>query len=508
MGALSPLIAATLIFFSSRRFKGKERNVWLLMLWATISLFIAHVIWSYYMIYIGINLPFPNLADLFLFIFILLYAIAIFYKLYINKFYYKFIQIIMDTFMVLTIITTVGWIYFIKPILNEKGLNLVNLIFFSYPILQMTLFYCLVMFLFIPRYAFHKWTIILNMASTFIYFTTTIIFFTNYINDPTQLSQPMVIYLLWVICPLLIGISSLFDQQVSDYPTTQFKEKIDIIMDLKNSTYLLRLYMPYINIVILTLLTIIKWDEILSIVVGGGIYIILLIIKHSIMLVENKMLINKLSEANNLLEERVRERTQEIELINKELEYMAQHDPMTGLPNRRLFRQRLEACFESSKNGDVSKFALLFIDIDRFKKVNDFLGHETGDYLLIEITKRLKACTRPIDTICRQGGDEFLILLDQINDYEDALAIANKITESLKEPFYIKGFEINITASIGVAIHPIHGSSGEMLMRNADIAMYKAKEKGRNIVELYNEEQSEELSKKVILEKAIFKRTE
>lgn len=170
----------------------------------------------------------------------------------------------------------------------------------------------------------------------------------------------------------------------------------------------------------------------------------------------------------------------------EQLLYNAFHDSLTGLPNRALFMERLGYVVESAKRHKAQLFAVLFIDLDRFKIINDSLGHTFGDQLLIGIASRLKACLRPTDTIARLGGDEFTILLEDIKDISDAVHIADRIQAQLKRHFDLGGQEVFTTASIGIALSARNYEQPEALLRDADIAMYRAKALGKARFEIFN----------------------
>ena len=164
--------------------------------------------------------------------------------------------------------------------------------------------------------------------------------------------------------------------------------------------------------------------------------------------------------------------------------HLAMHDAVTGLPSRLLFMERLEhAVVQAQRHG--RRLALMFIDLDRFKIVNDTLGHEAGDMLLKEVSGRLKLRLRESDTVARLGGDEFVMLLEEIASRENALSIGQKLIGELCEPYSIAGQEVTVTASIGVSTYPEDGVDAATLLRHADAAMYRAKAKGRNVCELY-----------------------
>ena len=169
------------------------------------------------------------------------------------------------------------------------------------------------------------------------------------------------------------------------------------------------------------------------------------------------------------------------------LKFMAHHDPLTHLPNRVLFQDRCnEALLRAQRHGTLA--AILFVDLDRFKTINDSLGHPTGDALLQAAAGRLGECVRASDTVARSGGDEFTILLDELRDAEDAAVVAQKILEALQRPFVLSGHELVISASIGISSFPVDGTNTEALLKNADAAMYRAKEQGRNAYRFFSGE--------------------
>ncbi|CAM4414691.1 EAL domain-containing protein [Paenibacillus alkaliterrae] len=164
----------------------------------------------------------------------------------------------------------------------------------------------------------------------------------------------------------------------------------------------------------------------------------------------------------------------------KQINHLAYHDDLTGLPNRRFFTQNLENLLESSE-GNESLFAIMFLDLDSFKKINDNLGHNNGDTLLKLVAERLRNCCSPSNHIVsRMGGDEFTILLQEITGHNDAILVAEEVIEVFEAPFVIEEYEFYITASIGIAFYPHHGDDAETLMKHADIAMYMAKDAGKN----------------------------
>ncbi|MBF0133909.1 MAG: EAL domain-containing protein [Magnetococcales bacterium] len=202
-----------------------------------------------------------------------------------------------------------------------------------------------------------------------------------------------------------------------------------------------------------------------------------------------------LAQANLALVKEIQERQR----LENQLREQAEYDTLTGLPNRQLFQDRLQQTVLLGERN-LGLFALLFIDLDRFKWVNDTLGHDAGDQLLVEAARRMKSVVRKSDTVARLGGDEFTIILSDI--FHDSMAelVARKILENLVTPFHLKGQEVSISGSIGIAIFPSDGTTAEELTKNADSAMYQAKESGRNAFQFYSHEINQRAHRRMRLE--------
>ena len=186
----------------------------------------------------------------------------------------------------------------------------------------------------------------------------------------------------------------------------------------------------------------------------------------------------------------------------RRLQFVVSHDPLTGLPNRTIFAQRLgQALAQAARYGH--KVALLFVDLDRFKIVNDTLGHEAGDRVLREIAERFRESLREGDTVGRHGGDEFVVLIEQYDSAVQVSGVAQKIIDQATIPFVFDAHEFHISASIGIATYPSDGQDGEALLKNADIAMYRAKEAGKNQYQFYSPHMNRQSIERVDLEGAL-----
>ena len=178
-----------------------------------------------------------------------------------------------------------------------------------------------------------------------------------------------------------------------------------------------------------------------------------------------------------------------LEAANAKLQYQATHDALTDLPNRVLFMDRLGREIAHAER-DGHRFAVLLLDLDRFKQINDSLGHRAGDQLLEGVGRRLSGAIREVDTVARIGGDEFLLLIADTRDQSDLAAVATKIGQALGEPFRVKSAEVHTSASIGISVYPADGTTADDLVARADEAMYFAKQSGRNSYQFFNQTMS------------------
>ena len=184
-----------------------------------------------------------------------------------------------------------------------------------------------------------------------------------------------------------------------------------------------------------------------------------------------------LARVHNMLEVRLLHKTASNNA--RKLESLALNDPLTGLANRRLLAEKLSMILAHAQRNK-SAMAMVYLDLDGFKQINDTLGHSAGDTLLKLVAGRLAATVREEDTVARMGGDEFVIALWNVSDTDDAAKVTSKVVEAVSQPYSIEGHTVNITTSAGVAIYPAHGRDADTLIKNADLALYEAKHSGKN----------------------------
>ena len=193
---------------------------------------------------------------------------------------------------------------------------------------------------------------------------------------------------------------------------------------------------------------------------------------------------------------------EDLSVAAERAEYLAYYDSLTTLPNRSMFSKLLNQAIRLARR-DGKQLAVLFVDLDRFKYINDTLGHEAGDLLLQEVGKRLQACLRESDTVARLGGDEFVVLLPDLRDAADVEVVAHKILAATGAPFVALGQEFRVTASVGVSTYPKDGDDEQSLMKNADIAMYQAKEDGKNHFQFYSAQMNTNSFERLALESSL-----
>ncbi|MFC3884516.1 EAL domain-containing protein [Bacillus songklensis] len=222
--------------------------------------------------------------------------------------------------------------------------------------------------------------------------------------------------------------------------------------------------------------------------------------------IDRKDELGLLSQQVNTMSRNLKCYTQELKKKNAEIEYQANHDFLTGLPNLRSFTRRFnrELAFSECKRKPI---AVMFLDLDRFKLINDMFGHSVGDYLLKAVAQRILENATEHDVVSRVGGDEFVLLFSDCS-HEAAIQKAQRILEELSAPFIFEGNELFVTPSIGVSFYPTDGEDAETLVKNADIAMYRAKEQGRNNFQLFTVEMNQSILKRVQMEKGLRKALE
>lgn len=482
---LAPIISVFWLFKRYLGEKGNDRKFWLFLSIAMLCYTVSMILWDYYEIALKVEPLFPSISDFSWNIMNLFLFLALIYPLVKNYKSLQLVQVIYDTLIVIVVATSVSWEFILSPILQASADQrlLYKIAGASYPIGDLIILFgllCIFNSKAIKLSSEVSLFIFLGMCSTLIADTRYL-----YLLSKGLYSTGHLIDVLWSIGAFMIGISSFYSKDRT--VTINNRERIETISrgNWKKYFFPSRLWIPYIGVITLLLIMFYQQKTITSITIGSMISILLIIFRQIFTLTENQNLLKESMKLNTELEQKVQQRTvqmfeknQLLEESLKKIEYLAYHDPLTDLPNRRYYENYLGSALLHAKEND-KELAVLFLDLDRFKLINDTLGHSIGDLLLQKVAKRLLVCINDSGIICRQGGDEFLILLTQTNRTK-ATTVAEKILESLRKEFQVNGHELFVTSSIGICMYPDHGKEPDVLTKRADVAMYAAKKERRN----------------------------
>lgn len=504
---MAPLISSILLFNACRRVNGQDRIFWLLMSAGAMSYVLGEGYWIYYENIRHETVPFPSWADLFYFTQAFCFLTAFLHKLYVKKNSYHMLRMLFDTLIVMTVAVSFSWYFIIQPIFAQHEISTGALLTsLGYPLSDLALLLSAISMYLSSKEILPGKVLALLISgfliqiyadSAYLYLTSTETYSSGSLYDP-----------LWPAALLLTGLAGYYfkesehSQATGSHVKSQGPESFDYA----------RLLLPYVCVILLFIMNLQSF-EFNSIFTGTSVAILLLIIRQIIAIVENNSLLRRLHAMNDVLEQKVTKRTHELSEKNAQLveaytrmEHMAYHDALTDLPNRRFFEERLSTAIAQAKTQN-SIVAVLFLDLDRFKNVNDYLGHAVGDLLLQHVSKRLSTCLQKTDTVSRQGGDEFTIILEN-RTIEEISKLASNIRDQLHQPFFLAGNELRISMSMGIGVYPYDGDTAETLMKNADTALYLAKERGKNNFQFFTSELNERIARKMMLETALHKALE
>lgn len=454
---------------------GKAKGFWLFLGLGVLSYLIGMMIWIYNEFILNRSGDTDYLAEkfwigqnVFYFIALLLLMNAIKSNLFTIRYF-------LDMLIVMTAATTFSWIFLISPLLYQHSPIQLYIIELLYPILDLGVLVGILSLFVASNSIFTKKVTCLLIAGFFIQIIADTLFIyqkmTNEAYSLGSINEPF-----WILSNLLIGLSAIYH-----VPIPKKERKLNYSKQKENP--FVKYVIPYMGVFLLTIYFIITMYKINGVIIGLVLCILLVILRQIVTLLENDKLVKDLNNLNEGLELKVKERTDKlVETVNS-MEYLAFHDVVTGLPNRRYIQKRLSQAMNDTCEAD-KQIAFMLLDLDRFKQINDSLGHSYGDLLLKEVGERLVKCV-PNEVVCRLGGDEYALLFDNTN-IQDIEEKASNILENLREIFNINGFELHITPSIGVSIFPDHGSDWDTLLMKADTAMYKVKENGKNDFQIYS----------------------
>ncbi|MBV7504308.1 EAL domain-containing protein [Bacillus sp. sid0103] len=452
--------------------KGRAKSFWLMLGLGILSYLIGTLIWTFYEFVLNDKGEAHTLPGIFWICQNGFYFIALLVLMNEIRSHLLTIRFFLDMLIVMSVATTFNWIFIMNPLINHKSMLEFNLTEIMYPILDLGVLVGVLCFYAAQNRMFNKPTSYLLISGFLIQIIADSIF--SYLKVMKIYSVGSVNEPLWILSILLIGLSGIYH-----VPTVAKETPVK----RPEKGMLIRHSIPYLSVLFLSIYVISSLYKTHPIVVGLFFCILLVILRQLFTLLENDKLVYDLNQLNEDLELKVKERTDKlVETVNS-MEHLAYHDVVTGLPNRRFMEKRVSLAIDN-KTGK-RKIAFMLLDLDRFKHINDSLGHSYGDLLLKEVGKRLVECLKPNEVVCRFGGDEYALLIENTS-IQGIERKALRILTALRETFTIEGFELHITPSIGISLFPDHGHDFEALLMKADTAMYKVKEKGKNHYMIYS----------------------
>lgn len=477
-------LSVILLWRASIRIKTNERIFWKWMTIGAICYLIAETIYYIYEWSFQTEPPFPNWSDVFYITHSFMYITALLYIIMQQRKRIAMWQALFDALIVTCVTMAYSWIYIVQPIVHLEENVLYVAVLVAYPLLDLVMLFLLLL-LFFATNVRRIWLWNIVGVALFV-FTDTIYFI--------QMMQWNDIYSawldpLWIMSLLTISLSS-YDAKDGDLSFQKGERSFAIKVLFPYISFLTLMWMPFIYL----------GDRMVMSCFAFA--VIFIFIRQFMTLKENRQLVQQLQTLNNDLEQKVMKRTQELTRMNEQLAYAANHDFLTGLFNRRAFVTELERALIRAKQ-EQHGLAVIFIDIDRFKQINDYFGHQIGDALIVQVGQWLKEKVRSTDIVARQGGDEFTIIFTPLKHISELHCFVNNIVSINKQPIAVQHLDMRVSLSVGVAVYPYDGETGDTLMKHADIAMYRAKEQGKNQYQFFNGEMDRIVLQKTIIETAL-----
>ncbi|MBS4538936.1 EAL domain-containing protein [Clostridium sp. D2Q-11] len=497
---VAPIIACFFIFRGYKKVNGNMKSFWLIMGIGTFlyACGISFNIINYDFNYENNN-PFTLLISHYIFILdILLYTIVFIRLIRKHKNNNYILQLFTDNLIVCTVIVTIGWIYILDKSVVSFELEQQLLLPLIFTAIQISGIHTLTTLLFTGKLVKINKGFILGIISVTVHIITNFLY---YYTDILGYYLPVFMDLIWGTSIILAGLSSLYKQE---HKEVEYK-----LTKVKRIFNLYSIMIPYISILTIIIIGIIKWPNDFPIMIGGGIVIILMVIRQIIIEVERNKLIKDLEKKQYNLEEKVLRRTEELVDKNSKLEYIDYHDSLTGIPNRRALTNEInKALVEAKRKGEL--VGVFFINLDNFKYTNDLLGHAGGDKLLRKVSNRFKSVIERNKNcqIFRISGDEFILLSTNFTKMKSIENLIGKLQKIIYKPIFIDGHKIQLTLSIGVSVYPLHGVEESILFKTANVAMYEAKKRGKRAFCIYEDNMNDNLMEKVNLQKDILKALE
>ncbi|WP_246944160.1 EAL domain-containing protein [Bacillus pinisoli] len=461
-----------------RNDNGESKRFWFFLGLGLLAYLVGILIWSYYQF---ILLSAAELAILPKIFFICqngFYTLALLCMMNVmKKSNLLTIRFMFDILIVMTVAATFIWFFIMKPLIHNID-HVFSFIDLLYPILDLGVLTGVISIIMASNTIFTKTTSYLLVAGFLIQIIADFNF--SYLTIKNMYSVGSLSDPLWLLSILIIGLASLHHKSIS------MEESRINRTAVSNKKVIFKHIFPYLGVILLFIYIVLKIQSTTPIIIGLFISILLVILRQVFTLLDNDRLVTDLNNLNEALEVKVKERTDRlVETINQ-MEHFAFHDVVTELPNRRYIEKRLKQAIRNTTKTSGKKIAFLLLDLDRFKQINDSLGHSYGDELLKEVGKRLSQIMNPNELVCRIGGDEYAVLLENVS-LSKVEKKAAEIVDVLREVYEVKGLELHVTPSVGISMYPDHGRDFESLLMKADTAMYKVKDNGKNHFMIYDE---------------------
>jgi diguanylate cyclase (GGDEF)-like protein len=500
-GSLSAVLGIAYGVWWTNRVDRQMRNAWLFFMLAMVSWALGDVIWAYYELIVG-EVPYPSIADIFYLSAYIFFFIGIIKIPHLQESSSNKNWLWLDILIVMFSAGIISWNFLIGPtVLNNHQPWLVTLVNSAYPVGDLVLVMSITMIIMVPRSPIWLEPMYLMIMGHGLSAVADVIYLFQTINRTYTGSE--FFNILFSMAPFVLMLSGL-SQAITAQHLASGQKTIPSKKEA-NRLSVLRLVTPFawllLALILMGLETSAKQvftSTQFAILLGALIF--LLAVRQVISAFNNKRLSSELQLLNDQLEKRVADRTADLiqsnyqltlemeerkrtEIMLREREekltHFGLHDVLTGLPNRSLLLDYLTKSIAHYRRQPNDRYAILFLDFDSFKVVNDSLGHPAGDLLLIQIGHRLTSLLRMEDTVARLGGDEFVILIQGFDHEDFVTAVAERILASLKKPFLIGIKPIYITASIGMVAASPNYQNADEIIRDADIAMYEAKSRGK-----------------------------
>jgi len=473
----------------TRNYSNPIARAWFFLGYAQIAYFLGDLTWG--ILEIGLKIsPFPSIADIPYLLYYPLFFYAVMQFPSVKRQSYEWLKRLLDLVIIMIGGVMLYWNYILGPIIQiQTGVPLLSQgLAYSYPLGDLILFWAILILLYNRVHEKNGFPLLLIALGVTVMIISDCYFSIQSLNE-TYVAGGL-LDVSYILQNLLVFLAAVW-QFTSEKEFSKSNSPSSSIVVVINSFFS---YLPYFWLLASIIMLINSYYQTLQMgfshIAGATIILLALVFLRQII---NNIQIRKLIVDVDVAFEK-------IDRDAREMHVATLHDFLTNLPNRALFMDRLDSALLSIKRHSYDPYAVLFLDLDNFKNVNDTKGHVTGDRLLIQIAQCLRNCLRETDTIARLGGDEFIMLLEDIGDLQSVINTTNRILEAFKNPFEIGDFKIYTSVSIGIVLNLKTYTNSTDVLRDADIALYKAKESGKSCYTIFDSHMRTIASKRVLIE--------